>query len=164
MPLRGPQCSLLCSEAREDFFISDSNRVRGLSWDRGKPGATGWRGAHDASPENRSPTDGGGRAGGGAASGWLGTSRVSGTFSLLLLHQLHLSPQALDQRGGSSCSKGTGLQLLLNGEGRHGGGWSTREGPGGPGRLGLGGLGLAWTVLSTPAALWDTVMGCLEVR
>ena len=65
MPLRGPHCSLLCSEAREDVFISDSNRVRELSWDRGKPGATGWRGAHDASPENWSPTDGGGRAGGG---------------------------------------------------------------------------------------------------
>lgn len=106
----------------------------------------------------------GGLGGGGAASGWLGASRVSGTFSLLLLHQLHLSTQALDQGGGSSCSKGTGPQLLLNWEGRHGGGWSTREGPGGPGRLGLGGLGLASTVLSTPAALWDMVTGCPEVR
>ena len=76
---RGPHCSLLCLEARE-VFISDSSRVQGLSWDRGKPGGAGWRGAHGVSPEDRSPTD----RGGAAASGWLGASRVSGTRSLLL--------------------------------------------------------------------------------
>lgn len=63
MPLRGPHCSLFCSEAREDVFISDSNRVRGLSWDRGKLGAARWRGTHGVSPENRSPTDGWGEVG-----------------------------------------------------------------------------------------------------
>lgn len=75
---RGLDCRLLCLEARE-VFISDSSRVQGLSWDRGKLGGAGWTGALGASPEDRSPADWAGR-GGSAASGWLGTSCVSGPY------------------------------------------------------------------------------------